>query len=134
MIYLDSCALIKLVIAEAESAALAQHLVQAGQRTLSSEITIVETHRALVQLRVDAETHAQADELLTDTLLLPVRPVLAAAGKLPYPGLRSLDALHLASAQNLGTTLTSFITYDQRLTRIAQEAGLQTAMPVPSAS
>lgn len=129
MIYLDSCALIKLVVAEAESAALVAHLAPTTQRILSNEIAVVETHRALVRLGAQPDTHAQADELLADTLLLPVRPVLAAAGKLPYPGLRSLDAVHLASARNLGPALTSFITYDKRLAHIAHKAGLATDMP-----
>lgn len=129
MIYLDSCALIKLIIVEAESSALAGHLTRSGQRVLSSEIAVVETHRTMVRLGVGAEVHAQADELLGDTLLLPVQPVLGTAGRLPYPGLRSLDAVHLASAQSLGPTLTSFITYDRRLANIAREAGVQIAAP-----
>ena len=51
------------------------------------------------------------------------------AAVLPGKHLRSLDALHLATARMLGQTLTQFITYDKRLARAARDAGLPVVTP-----
>jgi predicted nucleic acid-binding protein len=55
--------------------------------------------------------------------------VLEAAGTLLPPGLRSLDAIHLASARLLGRDLRSIVTYDHRLVDAARQVGLSTASP-----
>jgi predicted nucleic acid-binding protein len=45
------------------------------------------------------------------------------------PPLRSLDAIHLAAARELGTDLAAVVTYDERMTRAARELGLEVVAP-----
>lgn len=132
MIYLDSCALVKLVVDEAESMELDAHLTKHnmdGTVLIASKLAAVEIHRALFRLGTDQQTHSEADELLTGFAKLPVSPMLAAAAKFPDPHLRSLDALQLASACSLGGALTQFITYDRQLGKFATEIGLPVVAP-----
>jgi predicted nucleic acid-binding protein len=130
LIYLDSCALIKLVLEERESKALEEHLAEHRQTTqLSSEIATVEVLRALIRIDVEAEVRSDAESLLKDYARLPIKSSIPRAAALPGAYLRSLDALHLASAQMLGDTLTQFITYDKRLAQAAEDAGLPVVAP-----
>jgi predicted nucleic acid-binding protein len=55
--------------------------------------------------------------------------ILDAAGQLPEPTLRSLDAIHLATAEDLRSVLTRFIAYDKRLAEAASARGLPVVMP-----
>ncbi|MGH3728452.1 MAG: hypothetical protein ACRDTU_06830 [Micromonosporaceae bacterium] len=69
------------------------------------------------------------DSLLTDSLRLPLGPVVGAASRLAGERLRSMDALHLATAQQLAQPLTELITYDERLASHAAAAGLTVTAP-----
>jgi predicted nucleic acid-binding protein len=132
LIYLDSCALYKLVVSEAESEALDAHVTQEnrrGQTVIASELAHVEVRRALIRTGADQPTHGEADALLDAYAKLPVGPVIKKASRLTYPHLRSLDALHLATAASLGKALTEFITYDRKLIKFAEEAGLPVIAP-----
>ncbi len=132
MIYLDACALVKLVVTEQESAALRAHLAkrsQVGIVGFSSELTQVEVRRTLIRRNEDAARHEHADAVLRTYAKLPIAPVLVAAGRLPQQHLRSLDALHLATAASLGKALTEFITYDRKLGKFAEDAGLPVVAP-----
>jgi predicted nucleic acid-binding protein len=57
------------------------------------------------------------------------REIAESAGTLSPPGLRSIDAIHLASALVLRRHLAAFVAYDKRLLAAAGEAGLPTASP-----
>jgi predicted nucleic acid-binding protein len=132
LIYLDTCALVKLVLTEQESAALWKHLAaqaHVGVISFSSELAQVEVRRTLIRRKEGHELHAHADAVLKAYAKLPIAPVLLAAGRLPYQHLGSLDALHLATAASLGKALTEFITYDQQLGKIAEKAGLPVLAP-----
>jgi len=130
LIYLDSCALIKLVLEEPESEALEEHLVKHGQTIqLSSELATVEVLRALIRIDAGAEVTSDAESLLKGYARLPIKSSIPHAAALPGKHLRSLDALHLATAQMLGRSLTQFITYDKRLAQAALEAGLPVVTP-----
>jgi hypothetical protein len=132
LIYLDACALVKLVVTEQESAALRAHLAKrskVGISGFSSELTQVEVHRTLTRRNEGAARHEHADAVLGTYAKLPIAPVLVAAGRLPQQHLRSLDALHLATAASLGKALTEFITYDRKLGKIAEDAGLPVVAP-----
>lgn len=59
------------------------------------------------------------------------RELLRSAGALPGPGLRSLDAVHLASALRVRDVLDAFVAYDDRLLEAARLAGLVVARPGP---
>lgn len=129
MIYLDSSALMKLIRREGESAALAEWLEgHLEEPVVSSELGRVEVLRAARRVGdvVVAEARAVVDELDLVPLDRAVQDVACDIGD---PLLRSLDALHLASALLLGAGLTTFISYDHRLTDAAKAAGVLVATP-----
>jgi predicted nucleic acid-binding protein len=129
LIYLDSSALLKLLFEEHESAALADWLTErAGLPRVSSQLSTVEVLRAC--RRIDAAALPDARTLLAQLDLVPlVGPVVQQAGDLDDPGLRSLDALHLASALSIGADLETFVAYDRRLLGAASASGLPTCQP-----
>jgi uncharacterized protein len=125
--YLDSSALVKLAIREPESAALRRYL---GRRRplVSSALARAEVVRALVPLGSEAVQRGR-DVLARVDLLRVNNRVLDSAGVLAPPDLRSLDAIHLASAEQLGSDLRGFVTYDERLASAATSRGLQVIRP-----
>jgi predicted nucleic acid-binding protein len=130
MIYLDSSALVKLVLAEPGSKALHEHLLDHRELIqLSSELAKVEVIRALIRLGAEAEVLAEAKTLLRNFARLPIGSEIDQATTLPGKDLRSLDALHLATARMLGPALSQFITYDKRLAKAALDAGLPVVTP-----
>lgn len=129
MIYLDSSAIVKLLLPEVESAALRLELARDRERC-SSALVRVEVFRALRRANASFETLERAAAVLERIALMPLDDrVLSAAAELDPPGLRSLDAIHLATALSL-FGLTSFVTYDQRLFAAASTAGLRPMAPV----
>jgi uncharacterized protein len=131
VIYLDSCALVKLVSPAPETAALERYLRErADQRHVASALVRTEVRRALRRIEAPARMLTTADKLLAAVITISIRDeLLDAAGRLAEPGLRSLDAIHLATAQSLGAALTAFVTYDRRLLSAADRAGLPTVTP-----
>ena len=133
MIYLDSSALLKLVVAERETAALAQWLAErADVPVASSELAKVEVLRACRRVAPNAVNLAR--DLLSGLDFVPLSSsVIDVAAELEGDALRSLDALHLASALAVRAALTAFIAYDLRLQAGAASAGLTTIAPGASA-
>lgn len=129
MIYLDSSALLKLVRAETESTALRDWLTERPDEPLvTSELGRFEVLRAA--RRAGERVLTEARLVVGDLDLVPLdRPVQNLAADLGGPLLRTLDALHLASAVLLTDHLTAFVAYDHRLLDAAQEEGLPVASP-----
>ncbi|HMI94756.1 MAG TPA: type II toxin-antitoxin system VapC family toxin [Polyangiales bacterium] len=129
MIYLDSSALLKLLHDEAESDELAAWLAaRAGTPVVSSELAKVEVTRAC--RRINPATLTQATTLLASLDLIPLSgTVIDEAANIGATTLRSLDALHLASALAIQAQLTAFIAYDHRLAEAASTAGLELLTP-----
>jgi uncharacterized protein len=129
LIYLDSSAIMKLVRQEDETAALSGWLdLHPEQPGVTSELARVEVLRAA--RRVGEAVLAEARSVVGDLDLVPIdRTVQDVACDMGDPLLRSLDALHLASALLLGAELTTFIAYDRRLADAARAAGLVVAAP-----
>ncbi len=129
MIYLDSSALMKLVRREAETEALREWLDRRREQpAVTSELGRVEVLRAA--RRVGDPVLAEARAVVGDLDLVPLdRAVQDVACDIGDPLLRTLDALHLASALLLGDALTAFVAYDHRLAGGAQAAGLVVAAP-----
>ena len=126
--YCDSSALVKLVVREAESAALADWLSHEQEPPVSSDIARLEVMRAV--RRYAPEFAGRAQHLLGSVTFVRVTQArLERAAILDPPELRSLDALHLATAVDLGDDLHGFVTYDERLVRAAQGAGIPTFSP-----
>lgn len=128
MIYLDTSALAKLVQTEAETRALREWLdARPDSRRVSSALARVELIRAV---RAEGpEATRVATLILVELDQMPMTTdLLDAAGALPLP-LRSLDAIHLASALRLRGDLDAFVAYDKRLLTAADQMGLPVAAP-----
>lgn len=127
VIYLDTSALVKLVMREAESDSLREHL-GTRPRQASSALARVELLRAA--RRIGASTIAQATRVLADLTLLAIdEAILDEAAKAEPRSLRSLDAIHLTSAQTVGSALAELITYDRRLAEAAESVGIPVSAP-----
>lgn len=129
MIYLDSSALLKLLFEELESDPLQVWLSSRGSAAkVSSELARVEVLRA--SRRIAPDTVPAALTLLSQLDLVPLSgAVVEQAAYLGEASLRSLDALHLASAITLGTDLSAFVAYDHRLSAAASDLGLEVLQP-----
>lgn len=129
MIYLDSSALVKLVLTEAETPALVGWLTaRADLPMVSSIIHRTEVPRAV--WRADPSALARSYRQVRGVERVTLSPdVLDTAAALPPLSLRSLDAIHLASALSVRRDLEAFVAYDNRLLAAAGQAGLPTASP-----
>lgn len=129
MIYLDSSALLKLVLDERESDILDDWLgARVDTPATSSELARVEMIRGC--RRADAERLPKARAILAAVDLLPLTGgLLEDATEIGDPTLRSLDAIHLASALSIREELSAFVAYDRRLADAAGTAGLPVVAP-----
>ncbi|HET8659381.1 MAG TPA: type II toxin-antitoxin system VapC family toxin [Micromonosporaceae bacterium] len=137
MIYLDTSAILKLLRREAETDALLDHLdAHAQQDLITSALATVETARALTALG-ETEVAARAihgpDRINVGTSVIPAlaisTAVLDLARPLPSTVLRSLDAIHIATAKLAETSLDHLITYDKRMLVAADAVGLRAVAP-----
>ena len=130
MIYLDSAAVIKLVHAEPESAALRRWLDERAEiQWISSVLTEIESFRALA--RYAPETVSRLPAVLDQIDLIDSDQRIRMLARTVTPAaVRSLDAIHLGTALHVRPALTSFVTYDKRLLDAAQAAGLRIDAPV----
>jgi predicted nucleic acid-binding protein len=125
--YVDSSALVKLVIPEPESAALRAELAR-WERHVSSALVRVEVVRACA--RVDARARDIAEEVVRALDLITVDDdLLDRAARVDPSALRSLDAIHVASALLVSDALGVVIAYDERLAQAMAAVGLPTAAP-----
>jgi len=125
--YLDSSALVKLAVEEPESGALRAHL-RRRKILVSSALARTEVLRAL--LLEGEEGVARGRAVLGRIELIRVNDrLLTAAGLLQTPDVRSLDAIHLATAHALGSDLSQVISYDEWMVEAAKGLGLKTASP-----
>lgn len=129
MIYLDSSALLKLVRWEAETDALRDWLdAEREVPLMTSELGRVEVLRAA--RRAGSEALIEARAVIGDLDLVPLdRAVQDLASEIGEPPLRTLDALHLASAVLLRDELTAFVAFDDRLLAAATAADLPVVVP-----
>jgi predicted nucleic acid-binding protein len=129
MIYLDSAAIVKLVHAETETQALRDWLDERAETGWTSSVLAeIESSRALARHapQAIARLHPVLDLIELVELDAGIR-ILALTVK--PPTVRSLGAIHLATALRIRSQLTSIVTYDKRLADAAQAAGLTVAMP-----
>jgi predicted nucleic acid-binding protein len=125
-VYLDSSALVKLVIEEPESEDL--RIFVGDRAVVSSILARTEVIRAVA--RNEPERVGAAERLLADTSLIVTDEHLATAAAWVEPvGVRSLDAIHLATARRLEVGLEVLVTYDGRMVEAARNAGMRVASP-----
>jgi predicted nucleic acid-binding protein len=125
--YVDSSALVKLLVDESGSAGMTRWYVEA-ERVLSSRIGIIETRRAV------ARRSGNPDPGLVDRILQSVEvfeldaDIGRTAATVGPPGLRTLDAIHIATALAI-PGVDAFVTYDDRLATAARALGLPVVAP-----
>lgn len=128
MHYADTSALVKLAVAEAESAALVEWIAREQVTFASSDLARTELIRAV--RRSAPAALAQAREVLARVLLVHASArIFDEAGRLDPLEVRSLDAVHLATALALGDDLESVVTYDERMAAAATALGLRVVAP-----
>ena len=127
-LYLDSSAFVKLVVEETESAAIRAFLAGHDARRVSSALLRTESLRAVRHLGPDALATVREGLRRVDLIGIDDR-ILDSAGILEPAVLRTLDAIHLATAMAVGDDLEAIVTYDERLVDAARLMGLSTATP-----
>ena len=125
--YLDSSAIVKLAIREPESSALRRYL-RRRRPLVSSALARTEVLRALLPAGDEAVARGRTVLQRLDLVRVNDRVLNAAAVLLP-PDLRSLDAIHLATAKQLDNELTALITYDERMVTAAKQLGYRIVQP-----
>jgi predicted nucleic acid-binding protein len=132
MIYMDTSALTKLLIAEPQTPELRTWLtaqIDAGDSAATSSLGRVELMRTVARYGEPGQSD-RARYLLEGLDILPLtEPMMALAESIGPPSLRSLDAIHLAAAAYFEQELTAFVTYDHRLLNGCRDIGLTTASP-----
>lgn len=125
--YLDSSAIVKLAVRERESLALRRYL-RRRQPLVSSALARTEVLRALLPAGDEAVARGRSVLQRLDLVRVNDR-ILNAAGVLRPPELRSLDAIHLATADELGDELSALVTYDDRMVTVAKQRGYRIVQP-----
>ena len=126
-IYLETSAAVKRLAREAESEALADYLdhLHPDERPTSS--MLLETELRRFSMRTGVPQTAVSNLLDGVDLVEPDRLLFTEAGLLPGPVLRSLEALHVATALRLDASIV--VAYDHRLQEAARAVGLAVAAP-----
>ena len=127
-LYLDASAFVKVVVSEPQSGALRSFLSHQEQRRVSSALLRTEALRAVRHLGPEALGRTRAALQRIDLILIDDR-ILDAAGILDPVVLRTLDAIHLATALAMGSDLSAVVTYDGRMIEAANRLGLPTETP-----
>jgi predicted nucleic acid-binding protein len=129
LLYLDSSAIVKLVVPEPESHALVE-TIRGDPEMVSSVLARVEVVRAVQRSGASRAVADRAESILRRMALVRLEEeVVTTASKLRPPELRTLDAVHLATALSLGPSPSGVITYDTRLASAARKAGLTVQVP-----
>lgn len=127
--YLDTSAAVKLVVAETGSQAMSRWASDHDGEVFSGDLLRTELLRATRRGAPDQMIRARA--LLESITLLSVSTATFVwAASLEPPSLRSLDAVHLATALTIGDDLAGIVTYDRRMVEAAR---LQGVMPISPA-
>lgn len=124
--YLDASAILKLILDEAESAGLNRWYVET-ERVATSRVGVVEVRRAVAR---EGSDEGLRDRILSDLDVIELDgTIAAAAARVGPPTLRSLDAIHVATALALLPELDAFVTYDDRQVDAARLLGLPVIRP-----
>jgi uncharacterized protein len=129
MLYLDSSAIVKLVAPEPQTARLVETL-RSDPDAISSALAQVEVTRAVMRAGATRERASRATSVLERIALVPIDAgILGRASELQPPDLRTLDAIHLATALLLQRDIAGLITYDGRLAEAAAAAEIAVLTP-----
>ena len=127
-LYLDTSAFVKLAVEEPETTSLREFLAARGSRRVSCALLRAESLRAVRHLGAEALATIREGLRRVDLVAIDDR-ILDAAGTLDPRVLRTLDAIHMATAIALGDDLEAIVTYDARMIEAAGLMGLAIATP-----
>jgi len=125
--YVDTSAAAKLLVEEPESGALALYFDDLEPEDDPVSSALLETELRRVAVRLNVSQSAVSEVLARIALVEPQRSLFHEAGLLPGAGLRSLDALHLATALRVDARVV--VAYDARLMQAARSVGLKVSSP-----
>jgi uncharacterized protein len=127
--YLDTSALVKVVVSEPETAALRAWLLEEDRHPVSCDLARTELLRAVRRTAPDRILQAR---LVLDsiTVIKLSSSTFEEAGRVDPTSLRTLDAIHLAAALDLGDDLDSVVTYDERLAQAVHSNGIPVTTPL----
>jgi uncharacterized protein len=129
VLYLDSSAIVKLVAPEPETSALIESL-RADPEVVSSGLSRVEVIRAVRRIGASDDRKERANGVVDRIALIPMDDaIVIRAARLEPASLRTLDAIHLATAWTLGTDLAGLVTYDGKLAEAAVNVGFDVLAP-----
>lgn len=129
-LYLDTSALVKLVIEESESKDLQDYLSRYSQDgAVTAELSRTELLRAVTPAGPGCVGNARTLLGALQYVVLTTTLLDAAGSLLPGTVLRSLDAIHLAAASLMTADLRAIVTYDVRMISAATQLGLATVSP-----
>lgn len=124
--YVDASAIVKLMVDEAGSSAMLRWYLEC-ERIIISRVGVVEVIRACSRREHDP---VRRGRVLTDLAVYELDAAIATSAAALRPALlRTLDAIHLATAMALGPDLDAFVTYDDRLAEAARALGLPVVRP-----
>lgn len=127
MIYVDSSALVKLVLPEAESSSMIEFTAK-FDTLVTNTIGAIEFRRAVK--RHYAQQLWAVERVLAEMTILELSHEVRRTAELLEPTiLRTLDAIHLASALVIREEIEAFVAYDERLLEAARLAGIPTVSP-----
>lgn len=127
-LYLDSSAFVKIVVLERETQPLRALLAASDARRVSSALLRTEALRAVRHLGPDALAATREGLRRVESIAIDDR-LLDTAGLLEPGVVRTLDAIHVATAMSLGDDLEAVITYDERMAEAARLVGLPVVSP-----
>jgi hypothetical protein len=128
LLYLDSSAIVKLITPEPETKVL-RELLRSWPERVSSVLARIEVER--VARRIGGGTVRLARNVLSRVALVELDDeVVQAAAAIEPTELRTLDAIHLATALSLGKDLGAMCAYDARLANAAAARGAEVVAPV----
>ena len=124
--YVDASALVKVIVDEAGSPAMRRWYIESDE-VVTSVVGVIETRRAVRRSDFDV-AHLEAVVRSVEAVELGASTARSASIVAPA-ALRTLDAIHLATALALGSDLDAFVTYDDRLADAARSLGLPVVQP-----
>lgn len=125
-IYIDSSAILKLIIREKESEAV---ISISRARFITSEISRVEVTRAI--LRYEPKALKSTEQVFKNLNFVKIdSQTLVQAARLPDRiNIRALDAIHIAVASKMGLSISSVLTYDKQMAKAAKALGFEVLSP-----
>ena len=124
--YVDASAIVKLVLDEQDTPSMVRWFIET-ERAATSVVGVIETRRAISRRPHDSAVLSSIMDMFITLELSDT--ITAAASRVSPAGLRTLDAIHVATALSIGPDLESFVTYDDRLAEAARAVGLPVVRP-----